>query len=302
MGARSRTVEEILGSLARGAHGIVTRVEMLHAGISRREIAGRLEKGLLITQYPGVYRVGHEAPSVLASYMAAVKACGEGAFLSGRAAAYLLGLIRGPVPRPEVTAPTERRVKGIKTRRASRESTKVRGIPVTTVPETLVDLAAEMRADELARACHEAGVKYRTTPRHVEAVLRRRPNATGRRKLQAVMRGETPASLSELERLAFELVRGARLPLPEMNRVASGRRVDLRWPGRLTAELQSYQFHNSRHSWERDHQRRREARRRGEEFRSYTWYDVTEGQTAMIAELRELLVALPDQAETGKRQ
>jgi len=46
-----------------------------------------------------------------------------------------------------------------------------RGIPVTTVARTLVDLAAVLAADDLARACHEAGVRHGTTPADVEAAL-----------------------------------------------------------------------------------------------------------------------------------
>jgi hypothetical protein len=286
---QSRTVEEVLARLARRAHGIVTRRELLRAGVSREEMRRRMKKGLLIRQDPGVYRVGHAAPSVDASFMAAVKACGDGAGLSGRAAAHLLGVLRGAAPPPEVFAPTERRVKGIRTHRGRRQMTKVRGIPVTTVPETLVDLAAELADHELARACHEAGVNYRTTPRHVEAVLKRRPNARGAAKLRAIMSGGTPVTLGEMERVFFEVLRPTGLPLPEANRVASGRRVDFRWPGRLTVELDSYRFHNSRHSWEQGMRRQREARDRGEEFRRYSWVDVTEEAEAMVAEIRGLL-------------
>ena len=50
--------------------------------------------------------------------MAAVIACGEGARLTGQAAAHLHRLIKGAAPPPEVTAPTERKIKGIKTRRS----------------------------------------------------------------------------------------------------------------------------------------------------------------------------------------
>jgi hypothetical protein len=96
-------------------------------------------------------------------------------------------------------------------------------------------------------------------------------------------------TLSQLERLFFEALRLARLPLPEMNRVAGGRRVDCRWPGRLTVELDSYRFHNSRHAWEQDRRREREARAREEEFRRYTWADVAEQPDAMLADLRALL-------------
>src|SRR4051812_4667214 len=103
MGAKSPTAEQVLARLARRAHGIVTVEEMIRAGLTRREVARRAEKGLLIRQYHGVYRVGHAAPSVDASYMAAVKAAGSEAGLSGRAAAHLLGLLRGPAPAPEVS-------------------------------------------------------------------------------------------------------------------------------------------------------------------------------------------------------
>ena len=94
MDDKSRTVEEVLASIAERAHGIVTRREALGAGVSRTEIHRRVKKGSLITQHRGVYRVGHAAPSVEAPFVAAVKACGEEAALSDRAAGYLLGLLK----------------------------------------------------------------------------------------------------------------------------------------------------------------------------------------------------------------
>jgi hypothetical protein len=54
-------------------------------------------------------------------------------------------------------------------------------------------------------------------------------------------------------------------------------------------ELDGYRFHNSRYSWEQDRQREREARARGDEFRRYSYEDVTVDPTPMLAELRSLL-------------
>jgi len=45
-----------------------------------------------------------------------------------------------------------------------------RRIPVTTVARTLVDIADGLPVDDLASACHEAGVRHGTTPARVEAV------------------------------------------------------------------------------------------------------------------------------------
>ena len=87
-------------------------------------------------------------------------------------------------------------------------------------------------------------------------------------------------------------LREAGLALPHTNRPAGGRRVDCRWPGqRLTVELDSYRYHHSRHAWEQDRRREREARARGDEFRRYTWRDVFEDPAPMLAELRALVPA-----------
>jgi len=176
-------VDQEMARIAGSAHGVVTREELRRAGISAAAIKHRLRTGALLREHRGVYRVGHRAPSVEARYLAAVRACGRHALLSGLAAAHLLGIVRGPAPPPEVTATTERRVGGVATRRSRhfepRDATTWRGIPVTSVARTLVDLATMLQVDDLARACHEAGVRHGTTPAAVESALARRPGSRG---------------------------------------------------------------------------------------------------------------------------
>lgn len=291
-----RTQARILREIATREHGVVTRREALAAGVSGPQLRHRLENGTLLWVHPGVYRLGHVAPSVEATYLAAVRACGEGALLTVRAAAYHLGLIRGPAPQPEVTAPTQRSIDGVVTHRArrpidARDATVWRAIPVTSVARTLVDLAAVLSVDELARACHEAGVRHRATPNPVAAALARCPRARGATKLRRVIHGDVPVSLSVLERRFLALLRDAGLPLPVTNRPAGGRRVDCRWPEhRLTVELDSYRYHSSRHAWEQDRRREREARARGDDFRRFTYGDVFESPGPMLRELRRALL------------
>jgi very-short-patch-repair endonuclease len=247
MAVQVSTVEGTLARSGARAHGVVDRRELLAAGISRDEIQHRLDVGMLIPEFRGIYRVGHAAPSTDAHYLAAVRACGEDALLCGLAAAHTHGLVKGRAPAPDVTAP-------------------------------------------MARACHEAGVRYGTTPRHVEVVLQRRPNTPGARHIRRVMSGDAKIALSKLERAFIELLKAHGFPLPETNRVAGGRRVDCRWPDHhLTVELDGYRFHNSRHSWEQGLQREREARARGDEFRRFSYDDVFENQRYMLVELGKLL-------------
>jgi very-short-patch-repair endonuclease len=289
------TVEQKLGRMAANAHGVVTRAQLLRAGVTRAEFEQRVRAGGLIRVHRGVYRVGHCAPSLEARYLAAVMACGEEAVLSGRAAGHLLCLLKGGAPAPEVTAPTYLRIDGVTTRRSRldpKDKTTWRGVPVTTVPRTLVDLATYLPTNDLARACHEAGVRHGTTPAMVEAVLARRPNAPGAAKLRRVLRGDVHVTLSKLEARFLELLRTAGLLLPQTNRPAGGRRVDCRWPEqRLTVELDGYRYHHSRHAWEQDRRRERDARARGDEFRRYTYGDVFEHPDFMLSELRALLPA-----------
>jgi hypothetical protein len=290
---QSITVARRLARLGGSAQGVVTRADLLRAGVTAAQIRHRVRTGELIREYPGVYRVGHRAPSLGARYMAAVLACGEGALLCGRAAGYLFGALKGLAPPPEVTAPTVRCVRGVKTRRSrvdQRDATTLRGIPVTTLPRTLVDLAAILDLYELARACHEAGVRHRTTPAQVEAVLQRRPNSPGAAKLHQILRGEVPVTLSKLEKRFLELLREAGLPPPRTNRPAGSKRVDCRWPAHgLTVELDSYRYHHSRHAWEQERRRERDARARGDDFRRYTYGDVFEQPELMLAEFHALL-------------
>lgn len=297
-------MEEVLARIATGAHGVATRAELLEAGVTRHELARRLRRGGLIREYPGVYRVGHRAPSLESRYMAAVKACGDGAVLSGRAAGSLLGLLRALAAPPEVTAPTERRVKGVRTRRsrlAPEEVTTHRRIPVTSVARTLIDLAAALPAGALARACHEAEVVHGTTPDEVLGLLR--PNAPGAARLRRILLGDEHVVLSRLERRFLEVLREAGLPLPETNRPAGTNRVDCRWPGHgLTVELDSYRFHKSRHAWEQDRRREREAYARGDDFRRYTWGDVFEETSAMLTELVRLLRPPAPGSRRGSRR
>ena len=292
---QSDTVEVRTARIAGQAHGVVTRRELLDAGVSGAQIDQRLRIGALLVEHPGVYRVGHRAPSVEATYMAAVKACGEGALLRRLAAAYLYGLLRGArQPLPETMTATRRRVDGVGTRQARhidrRDATTFKRIPITTVARTLVDLASVLSFDDLALACHEAGVRHRTTPRQVETVLARCPNRPGTGNLRRILRGDAQVVLSRLEQRFLALLGEANLPLPVTNRPAGTKRVDCRWPDkRLTVELDSYRVHNSRHAWEQDRRREREARARDDEFRRYTWGDVFEEPRALLRELGSLL-------------
>ena len=303
-GRRRERAERILRRIADRQHGVVTYAEAIAAGVKRWEIEHRLATGALIRVHRGVYRLGHCAPSDSARYMAAVKACGAEACLSGLAAAHHLGLLRDRPDVVEVTAPGARRIEGLRVRRARRTRplrTKRDRIPVTTPAQTLVDIAARLDDDRLGRACHEAFVRYRCGLPQVENVLRKRPNAPGAGRLLRMLGGDDPIVLSKLERRFLQRLREARLqPPPHVNRRVAEGFVDCRWPHlRLTVELDSYRFHGSRRAWEQDRRRDRLARQRGDELLRYVWSDVFETPEEMLAELSARLPSQPVRPATA---
>lgn len=223
MGPQNRT-DQIIARLAWRTHGVVTRRRLLAAGVSDKEIKVRLRRGSLIRLYPGVYRVGHAAPSVEATYMAAVLACGRGSELMGAPAAHLYELTKGDAPAPVIRTPTERRVAGIETHRTRSEArgTLWRGIPITTVPQTLMDLTSSVTEKDLILACHQAQVRFGVRPDQVRGRARR------------ILAGAVPVTLSALEDRFLQRLHEHGLPAPRTNRHTRGRTcVDCRWPRRL---------------------------------------------------------------------
>jgi very-short-patch-repair endonuclease len=293
MRAKSTTAVREAAQIAGRQHGVIAMAQLLGAGFSAAGVNRWVQKGLLHREFRGVYRFGHRAPSWEARYMAAVLACGPGAVLSGRAAGFLLGAIKGKPPPPEVSAPVKRRVKGVRVRRCRLERTeKTRwlGVPVTSIARTLADLAAILPLDDLARACHEAEVKHHV---RAAAVLEVAGTAPGVAKLRAILEGDAPALLSWMEREMRRLLKRHGLPLPQTNRPQGAHYVDCRWPEhRLTVELDSYRYHHSRHAWETDRRRDRAARARGDTYRRYTYRDIAEDPLPMLRELAAL-VAFP---------
>jgi len=174
-----------LAELARRQLGLVTTAQLRGFGLTPGGIAHRVRLASLHRVHRGVYAVGHAALSRDARFLAAVLAVGPDAVLSHRSAAALWELVeRGPAS-VEVTTPGCARSRpGIHVHRVRRldrlDRTREVGIPVTTVPRTLLDLADVLSEDRLRRVVREAYVRRRVDDRRLGAVVRRAHGAVGR--------------------------------------------------------------------------------------------------------------------------
>lgn len=152
--------ERELATLAKRQHGVVSRRQLTALGIGRGAIDARLRLSRLHPIHRGVYAVGHAPLSLRARWMAAVLAYGDEAVLSHQSAAALWGLMRPKSLPIDVTSHRGRPGRsGIRLHRshlAEDERAVEAGIPVTSVPRTLLDLAGVVGEQPLARAFEEA--------------------------------------------------------------------------------------------------------------------------------------------------
>ncbi len=257
--------ERALAALATRQHGVLSRAQLLSAGITGRMVERRIEAGRLHLLHRGVYAVGHERLSIRSHWMAAVLACGEGAVLSHRSAAALWGLMRphrGPI---EVIARTARFRRGhgggIRAHRGRlmvHDRDAVAGIPVTSVPRLLLDLADVVDETQVEKAFEEADRLGLLEMRALEEVCAR---SQGRRGLKPLRRLVAEARHPERSRTWLEdrllaLCREHRIPAPQTNVEILGKEVDAFWPDRrVMVEADSWSFHRHRAAFERDRKR-----------------------------------------------
>jgi hypothetical protein len=193
--------------------------------------------------------------------MAAVLACGRRAVLSHGSAAHLWG-IRGSYGSIDVSRESGgNRRKGILIhpfqRLPAEELAIEKGIPVTTIERTLLDLAVDLDSRQLERVLVEADRSGRLIWGSLERML-----ATGGRvgiaHLRDVARRVDPNAVqtrSPLEVDFLALCREAGLPPPQVNVLVAGHLVDFFWPAqRVVVETDSFEFHRDRPAFERDHQ------------------------------------------------
>jgi len=280
---------EAVASIATRQHGRVSHAQMLAAGVDRDRIKRWSADGRLRLVHREVYALGHTAPASLADLMAAALACGDEAVASHRSTLHARGVLRECPPRPEISVATYsgRRQPRIVVHRVASlpraDTTTFHGIPMTTVPRALLDVAPMLSPSDLCQACHEAWVRHRVTPAHIEACIARNPTKKGIAKLRRAYGAD--ATLSELEKGFLRLLDHHGLPRPRTNIDLMGDKVDCHWSQHgLTVELHSYGFHATRWAFENDNTRRRRSR-----HLPFTWGDVFERGAQTAAELRALL-------------
>jgi hypothetical protein len=262
-----RCWDRAVAELAGGQHGVVSRVQLGEMGLGRGAVDLRVARGRLHAVHRGVYAVGHSVLTDEGRYMAAVLAGGPGAVLSHSAAAAHWGMRPSSTALIEVTVGRQLRARpGLRFHHShlpTDEVTTYAGIPVTTVPRTLFDLAAVVDPPQLRRAVNEAEVRRLWDPLSLADLLDRHPRRPGAGAIRAMVAApDAGITRSMLEERFLAFLDASGLPPPATNApLQLGHRfveADCAWrEQRLIVELDGYATHGTRASFEDDRGRDR---------------------------------------------
>jgi Protein of unknown function (DUF559) len=135
-----------VGRIAARQQARITTAQLRAIGAAKATIADWKRAGYLYSRLPGVYAVGSAARTVESDLWEAILYAGPGAMLSHGTAAWRRGLIDFPVYPSHVSTPRRKRaLPGIAVhgRRPELDRERHQGMPVTSIAQTMYDLAAQ---------------------------------------------------------------------------------------------------------------------------------------------------------------
>jgi very-short-patch-repair endonuclease len=256
-------------------------------------IARWLESNRLHRVHRQVFAVGHTGLSIDGKLWAALLYASGRAVLSHTTAAWVWSLIDAEPRRIHVTIPGRLpSLPGVRVHH-SREviAAECRGLQVTPVARTLVDLGAMLTPRSLRRALAEADHQGLLRPSEVWTALKRgRAGSTALRRALRSHMPELAQTLSVLEERFLELCESSGLPLPEVNVKVGRMRIDALWRNqRLAVELDGGPSHGGAAAMKRDRQRDLALRAYGLRVVRYSWEQIVRHPELVVADLRRLL-------------
>ncbi len=299
-------VDAVQQVLARSGR-IARRRDLLAAGLSRRALQRRVERGELRPLTPHLF-TDVAQPSPDEPLRAAVVAL-DGV-VSHTSAALLWGLELARTPeQPTVTVGRDRSratSDGVVVRRADLvdgDWSSRDGVRVTTVVRTVLDLCRTLPLAEAVAAADAALRLGLVRLVELRAALCALPAGRGRAAVARVLALVDPRSGSVLESLLRVLlhVHGIRPPRSQLVvRTRQGvrvGRVDFAWPDlRLVVEADGFAFHADRRAYRDDRRRSNALVLAGWRLLRFTWEDVVQHPERVVAAVR---TALADDSRTA---
>jgi very-short-patch-repair endonuclease len=296
--------ERSLEHLAASQYGVVSREQVLEAGLSRHVIQGKLKRGSWVRVLPSVYRVAGVSVSWMQKVVAAFLWANSGV-VSHSTAGCLLNLEVATCERVHLWIPRYRNcpapwvslhIGSI----PSKETALSGPVRITRPARTLVDMGSELGEEELEAAVEDALRRRLVTVEALEQYLAStsRRGRPGVRQLRRVLRlrGEAGRPLDSLFEIRLRrLIRKARFPQPVgQYPIAHGDkeyRLDFAYPERkLAIEADSYRHHSGRAVFESDRERLSILASLGWRVLHVTWRQLVEEPDKVLDRIARALV------------
>jgi predicted transcriptional regulator of viral defense system len=289
-------------------NGVVTLGQLEALGLSRKAVFQREEVGRLHRVGQRVYSLTPRVMTERGRFMAAVLACGPGAVLSHRSAAYLWGIVDSWEEPIDVTAPNRRgrSPDGVAAHRDSSvqsiDKTTLHGVPCTGVARTLLDFAAVAYEWEVRKAVAQAEVLQILDQSKLRVLLKRSRRRRGVARLRLILDAihpQTKRTKSELERLFLRMCERGAVPEPEVNvwlDAPDGRRyeADFLWrEARLIVEADSRRFHATDSAFVSDRKRQQQLELAGWRVSRCTWEEVEHEPRRLALTVQGLIARHP---------
>jgi putative AbiEi antitoxin of type IV toxin-antitoxin system/uncharacterized protein DUF559 len=295
-------MDRLLVAVAARQHGVVTLLQLQDLGLGERAVHDRVSSGRLHRIHRGVYAVGRRDLPIKGHRMAAVLACGEGAVLSHRSAATLHELLNVRSGRIDVAIPRQSSLRrpGLRVHRSTclrpEDCAIVEGIPCTSVPATLLSLAATSPRNVLESASNKAEIMGVLDLGAIRELLGRRRSHPGATRLRAALEVDglgADRTERHLEGRFARLAREHGIPAPEVNAwiaIPGGEmQCDFAWHReRLIVEVDGWATHRTRRAFHDDRRRDRLLQAAGRYVLRFTDRDVRrepEHVTAVVGAL-----------------
>lgn len=292
--------DHLIAAIAASQHGLISLDQLRQFGLTTEQIAYRVRVGRLERLEPRLFRVAGAPETWRQRVMGACLSVGPHAVACRRTAAALWDLVTISSPPVEVAVPRPRSPQWVSaavfrsTDIIGAHRTVVDGIPVTTVPRTLVDLGAVARDHRVEDAVDRAIAQKLTTIKDLRGILdnvaRRGRRGVGplRRALDGLAEG--PESVLEMKLL--RLILRSTLPRPAVQHWVEVNgypryRIDIAYSeARLAIEGDGRDPHTRAKVFERDRERQNFLEDLGWHFLRFTWHHVTRRQEYVVSSIR----------------
>lgn len=285
-------------SIARSQGGMVSRRQLLDAGVSASQIGRMVRSGGLARQLPGVYLARGAPLGQEAILWRAVLGCGG--VLGFATACHLWGMLPEPPSQIHVIVAARAHPaapRGVKVHRrdlSERRISRCGGFPVTARLDSLLDHLTTLRFGDAATLADRALQRRWLTPANVSRRLDEYSGRPGVGTLRRIAAQIGDGAAADSERALHRLLRRAGTGgwVPNYRLTVGGRTyfVDIAFPAaRIAVEIDGLAYHSDADRFQDDRHRQNDLVGAGWTVLRFTWWDLETRPDYVIGRITSLL-------------